>query len=288
MPCVPRGKLCPGIQGKSKPSNGDQMRFYRAIQIVSLILTTALIVPQAPGQFAESGLSSVGQTKVVSLELHSQQASSEAIVAVENAWRPEAEELEWSRIEPVSLDVNWLQSDGGQGEGFAVVRGVANTDHAALNLAIEEQIMPWIEQRLPLDRPWKRHVAVRRLHRELQRSDVIQDRVEQTFYRAIDDEEHVAFTRDAVLVNISNDSMDRLMRPIRHDLRRGQKIRSGAFSFMAIVLGISSCVCWVGSRFIDRVTNGYYVWPIRLATATLLLAVFGATVGIAMSMLHTL
>lgn len=209
---------------------------------------------------------------------HKQPLSSETV------WRPEVEELQWSDIRPAEIDKSWLDSDYSD-QDFVVARGLAGSTKRR---AIEAYILPRIEKKLHLDNDWQRRVAVRRIQYEMKRTPVIVDRFQQTFFKQAGDEQIEAFTREALLVDISDDNLARLVRPVRRDIHRRQHARTGALTFASVVVSIACVVCWVGSRFFNRFTQGYYVWPIRLVTAAVLLTTLGLTAGFTFSILRAL
>ena len=97
-----------------------------------------------------------------------------------------------------------------------------------------------------------------------------------------------AFTREALLLDVSQGNLARLVSPIRRDLHRRESVRLGTLTVASVVIGIICMTCWIGSRFFNRVTQGYYVWPIRLVTAAVLLTSFGLAAGMTFSILRAL
>ena len=61
---------------------------------------------------------------------------------------------------------------------------------------------------------------------------------------------------------------------------------TGLFTLLPLAVLVILFVCWLLSRILNSVTRGYYVWPIRLGTATLMLLAMGVTAGITVSILH--
>ena len=52
-------------------------------------------------------------------------------------------------------------------------------------------------------------------------------------------------------------------------------------------VGIMLFGCWIGHTFLNRITKGYYVWPLRLTTFTILLGSVSLAVGITVSILNS-
>lgn len=203
-------------------------------------------------------------------------------------WSPIVEQLGWSDIRPHSLRKPWLASPPGLGPDQVVVKGVAGSGQSAASRAVDEQLLPRLATRMELKAPWQRRIATRRIQHELQRGPLIVDRFEQTFLKTVEGDQYEVFTRDAVLLDLSPENMRNLGRHVHRDLRRGGQVRTGALAFAAIVISIGAVVCWIGTTFLDRVTQGYYVWPIRLTAAVIMLGTLGTAAGITFSILQTL
>ena len=202
----------------------------------------------------------------------------------ETCWAPEVAELDWSEIQPAEIDKSWLHEDYDE-QGFVVVRGVSGK---TIDKAIEEHILPVVRQKVRLKNPRQLRTAARRIEHELKRRSIVVDRFQQTFYKQVGDERIEAFTREAVLLDLSKDKMSRLIRPVRWEVHQSQKIRQGTLVVFVGVIAFVGFVCWLFSRFFNRLTRGYYVWPVRLVTATVLLGSFCLAAGITFSILRAL
>lgn len=207
-------------------------------------------------------------------------------ISPDMAWRPEVEELSWSRVQASAAFPAWLEEDFQPDKDHFVARGVANGPQTAIQIAVEQHFLPHLAERLRLDQPWKRRIAQRQLNRHLPGSAVIVESYQESFFRAVDDGEHEAFTREAVLIHAGDEHIDRIARDIRHRIHRVEKARSAAYSFALVAVVITLIVCWLVARILNSFTRGYYVWPIRLGAATLMLLAMGITAGITVSILH--
>ncbi len=205
-------------------------------------------------------------------------------------WRSNVGELEWSRVQPALTTVaekTWLTDDYDfDSTDHVVVKGVAGSQ-PAMRRAVNEHILPLIENHVEIKSVWDRQLARRRIQRELARvDDIVLDNFSQTFYRQAGDEEIEVFTREALLLDLSLSIMAPIAHDIQRDLHRVHRVRSDAFGFGGIAMIAVFVVCWIASRFLNRVTRGYYVWPIRVVTGLVVLSSLGLTAGIAVSILR--
>ena len=206
------------------------------------------------------------------------------LLSSDTVWSAAAEELEWSEVRPAEVDKSWLESDYSD-QNFEVVRGVKGT---VIDKAIADHILPKIESRLRIDSDWERETAIRRIKHELRRTPIIVDRFEQTFYKSVGDESIEAFTREALLLDVSKENLAKIARPVRREVHHSNHIRRGALTFFVVVITIVCLICWMLYRFFNRITRGYYVWPIRLVTAMILLGSFSMAAGITLTILRAL
>jgi hypothetical protein len=217
-------------------------------------------------------------------------SATNSTLSAELVWSPTVNELAWSEIQPSTIDKAWLDSDyldtSGMSEDHAVARGLADVE-PAIQVATNKHILPRLRKYVRLE-PWSINVARTRITSELQRSSIIVDEFSQTFYRSVGDEQLPAFTREALLLDLSDKNIKSLARSVDHAIHRNQRVRSGAFKFAFAAVAITCVVCWIVGRFLNRLTQGYYVWPIRLATGMVLLVSFGLTARIALTILQAL
>jgi hypothetical protein len=131
---------------------------------------------------------------------------------------------------------------------------------------------------------------MKRVMRELRRTDsrLITDRVEQTFYRSVGNDQIAAFTREAIQLDLAADNLKDLRREVRGTVRHNRRVVTRTLTLALVAFFVTCVMCWMGSRFFDRLTQGYYVWPIRLATTCLLLASVGITANFALAVLRSL
>lgn len=198
-------------------------------------------------------------------------------------WSPAVEELDWSAVRPDVADKPWLT--GTVDSDRIVVRGVADSIDETV---ITQYLLPRLVSQLGIKSNWQQRVAERSIRYELKRSPIIADRFQQTFYKTVGDEQHVVFTREAVLLDLSKANLAQIARPIRSDLRGREHLRGKAFNLAAIIISISSVACWMGYTYLNRVTQGYYVWPIRLTTAALMVGSVSLAAGVTLSILTSL
>ena len=201
----------------------------------------------------------------------------------ELAWSSAVGQMDWSSIQPAAVDKEWLEV-GGVPAHHTVVRGVDETIH---HIAIHDHILPEVTKQLKLSTPWQQRIATRRIQHELRRVPIVVDQFSQTFFRAVDDDEHQVFTRKAVLLNLSKENIEKLAKPVRREVHRAQHIRAQAVTFSLAFVGIMAFSCWIGHAFLNRITKGYYVWPLRLTTFTVLLGSITLAVGITFSILNS-
>lgn len=206
------------------------------------------------------------------------------------AWHSEVENLKWSKVTP-ALDSdarkNWVVDGYEPKPDQVVVKGVTDS-RPALERAINEHILPKVERSASIGSAWDRQLARRRIEKELERVDVVVDQFSQTFYRQVGSDEIEVFTREAVLLDLADAKLEPIVRGVRRDLNRGKRFRSEAFGFFGISMSVACLVCVFASRFLNRVTRGYYVWPIRLVTGLAFLSCLGLTAGIAFSILRAI
>ncbi len=214
------------------------------------------------------------------------QQQQDVAISPEMAWRPEVDELSWSRVQASEKFPAWLEEDFQPAKNQFVARGVANSPRTAVHVAIDQHLLPRLKETLRLDRPWKHRIAQRQLSRQLPNSSAIVESYQESFFRSVDDSEHEAFTREATLIDAGDEHLQRIARDIRHRIHRVENARTAAFAFALIAVLVILFVCWLLSRILNSVTRGYYVWPIRLGTATLMLLAMGVTAGITVSILH--
>ena len=206
------------------------------------------------------------------------------LLGSDTVWSAAVEELDWSEVRPAEADKSWLESDYSE-QNFEVVRGVKGF---VLDKAVAEHILPRIENRLRIHSDQERQTAIRRIKHELRRTPIIVDRFEQTFYKSVGDEQIEAFTREAILLDVSKSNLSKIARPVRWEVHHSNRIRRGALTFFVVVISIVCLVCWMLYRFFNRITQGYYVWPIRLVTAMVLLGSFSLAAGITLTILRAL
>lgn len=206
------------------------------------------------------------------------------LLGSETVWSTAVEELDWSEVQPAEVDKSWLESDYSD-QNFEVVRGVKG---AVIDKAITDHILPRIENRLHIRNDRERQTAIRRIKHELRRTPIIVDRFEQTFYKSVGDDPIEAFTREAILLDVSKENLSKIARPVRREVHHSSHIRRGALTFFIVVISIVCLVCWMLYRFFNRITQGYYVWPIRLVTAMILLGSFSLAAGITLTILRAL
>jgi|GEM_PF-3896425 len=208
----------------------------------------------------------------------------------DQVWSPIVEELDWSEVRPSSLDQRWLnQATATESNEQIVVRGVAD-GNSAIDIAAAKHVMPALEREMPLEAPWDRHFAMQRILAELNDPDspMIVDSVSQTFFRSVGDEQISAFTREALLLNLSDENLHELRRDVSHAVHRNHRVLTETVSIVLVAFAVTIVVCWLGSRFLDRVTQGYYVWPIRFATSLVLLGSVAVTARFAFLVLKSL
>ena len=222
-------------------------------------------------------------TEAVHLGLGAELQDSE--FTAEKVWLPEVEQLQWSSVRPESPDRDWLQDGFMPGSHQVVVRGVANTSQSAIDKAVE-QVLPRLNIRL--QSKWKRYVTSRRVRRELKRSSLVEDRFAQAFLREAAGEQHEVFTREALLLDLSDENLREVRLAVARDLHRASQVRKTTFSITAIAVAVTCLLTWLGARFLNVVTQGYYVWSVRFASAAVLLVSFGLTAGFMVSMLRSM
>lgn len=257
-------------------------RTYRIEKLVTLGLAVVSI-------FCFCGTSAIAQQNPTSPPSPPSVSSSSSLDA-DAVWQAEVVELAWSKVVPALETVSektWLADDYQLDGDRVVVKGVAGSQ-PAMRRAVNDYILPRVEQEVRIKSIWDRQVARQRIYRELERIEIVVDEFSQTFYRQVGDEEVEVFTREAVLLNLSDSNIEPIVHDIRHDLRRVQRVRSEAIGFVGIAMTVAFIVCWIASRFLNRVTRGYYVWPIRLVTGLVLLSSLGLTAGIAFSILRAI
>ena len=203
----------------------------------------------------------------------------------DQVWLPEVEQLEWSSVRPETIDREWLAEGFDLQNRYVVVRGVANTLESAVDHSIEE-ILPRLD--INLDSWWKRYVVGRRVRRELKQSTLVEDQFSQTFVREGGGEQHEVFTREAMLLDLSGDNLHDLRRAAVRDLHRASSVRKKTFSVASVAIAVTLLITWLGARFLNAVTQGYYVWPVRFASVAVLLVSFGLTAGFMISMLRSM
>lgn len=249
------------------------------IRLVVALLTSALVTLGANDCLADGR--SAGRD-VERVRTHSPNLSAEQV------WKPEIEELEWSEVSPSSIDEHWIQPNE-EGSDQVVVRGVAGSE-SAIRIAAAKLILPRLSQSLRINSPWDRHFAMKRIMRELQQSgsELISDQVSQTFYRSVGNDQIAAFTREAILLDLSTDKLNKLRHQVRGTVRHNRRVVGETLTLAMVAFLVTCVTCWVGSRFFDRLTQGYYVWPIRIATTCLLLVSVGITMNFALVVLRSL
>lgn len=195
--------------------------------------------------------------------------------------------------EPINLAANfvnerWVTDDAAK-EDRVVVRGTSPAE-SAISIAAQKHVLPRVlkHPRLRSTSRWERRIAEKRVRERLNKSPMIEDRFRQTFYKVIDDERHEAFSREALLLNLSKRNVNEIAQSVHRDVRRGRQIRSEAIGFSSAAVFVTFVLCWIGYTFFNRVTQGYYVWPIRLVTTGVLLATVTLAAGITISILNSL
>ena len=194
--------------------------------------------------------------------------------------------------QPIDLTANfvnerWVTADPSTDE-FVVVRGTSPADSAII-VGARKHVLPRILEhpRLRSVSKWERRIAEKAVRKGLNRSPIIEDRFRQTFYKTINDERHEAFSREALLLNLSKKNVDEIAHAVHRDVRRGRRIRSEAIGFSSVAVFVTCVLCWIGYTFFNRVTQGYYVWPIRLVTTGVLLLTVTLAAGITIAILNS-
>ena len=272
----------------------------KATMLLSAIAVLALISTPLFAQCEEESCCLENAVNSIACSLNQetnveQETSHNSGLSAAQVWKPEIEELEWSDVQPASLHKPWLDKDylawNKLAENQVVAYGVAETE-PAIHVAAAKHILPRLEMRL--EAPWKRHFAMRTILRSLENDlergneQLVVDHASQTFFRSIGDEQMAAFTREAVLLDVSEDNLHDLRHDIRRSIRRNERVIQRTFTLAGIAIAVAIVVCWMGSRFFDRVTQGYYVWPIRFATAAVFVAAIGVTGMLTLSILQSL
>lgn len=195
---------------------------------------------------------------------------------------------------PFSRNVNytakdWLDDSTPEADR-TIVRGLPSGSHPdVIDTAIQTEILPRIMEtgNIRMDRQWQAYQVRARLRRELlHESNTIVDRFEQKFYKLIDGERHLAVAREAILIDTSEANMKELARSVSRDLRHGREMRKRVLTVaIAFILGMLFFV-WLVHGLLDRLTQGYFAWPLRLVSAAVLLISCGLAAKIAYTMLH--
>lgn len=190
-------------------------------------------------------------------------------------------------IEVAYAETEWLLQT--PPEDQVVVRGLATSgsNQDAITLAIRTQILPRLAERghVPMDEHWQRRHCESRLRRRLERGDLIVGRFAQEFFKDIDGESHLALSREAILLDVSADKLDSLAHKLAREIRHGRRSRRSALGISVFGVAVVLLLVWCAYRILDRITQGYFTWPLRLVSAVILLIAFGAAAKIALSVL---
>lgn len=182
------------------------------------------------------------------------------------------------------LDKSWVVSP--PHPNYVTVRGLAAHDvmgdsDDVMTEAMASVVLPRVQQRLG-HRNWGRRaeqIAMRRI-RDAMDDFIVVDRFRQTFYTSIGNDDHVALIREAILLDLQEDNVDAVAGPVLRDIRRIKRRSKSVMAISAVVILVTLLVCRLGYMFLNRVTQGYYVWPIRFATATVMLLALGVAATI--------
>lgn len=200
-----------------------------------------------------------------------------------SVWAPEVEEL----YESEAATPDWLVEESSE---LTVARGLAGNDkQSALSIAIREKILPrMLEEQ---DSPWnelQQSVATAEIVRRLHDSGMILGQFEQPFYKMVDGERYEAFTREAILLDLSDDNMAYLRRKAHNAVHENAFFRNNTQRASVGIVGALFVVCWLAYWILDRLTKGYYVGLLRLMAAMVFLISAGLTIHVARVVLSSL
>ncbi len=201
----------------------------------------------------------------------------------QSVWTPEVEEL----YEFQASGPSWLAEESSE---LTVARGVKDSEQqSALSIAIRDLILPrMIEDR---GSPLSEHeetVATAEIVRRLYDSEMILEEFEQPFYKVVDGERYEAFTREALLLDLSEGNLQYLYRKAGQAIKQNEFMRNNTQRASIGVVGTLFVLCWFAYWILDRLTKGYYVGLLRLMTATVFLVSAGLTIHVARVILSSL
>lgn len=197
-------------------------------------------------------------------------------------WLPEVEELYQSDVEVPS----WLKAP----TELVVVRGVrGGGDESAVSVAVREIILPELMKRSSRDwTDWELMIAKREIQRWLKHSNTIVKRFEQPFYKTVDDQRYDAFTREALLLDLSEQNLLRLHRRVQKAIQGTTRHWRGTMGLSVGIVGFLFFACWFACAVLDRLTRGYYNGWLRLTAATAFLMSAGLAIHVTRIILRAL
>lgn len=221
---------------------------------------------------------------IVDVAVHGSHEDTRSLFFHVSAWG-----REWSTP---YLNKSWVASP--PRPNYVTVRGLAADDvmgesDDVTTEAMKSVVLPRVRQRLG-QRHWGKRaeqLAMRRIRHAMEDFLVV-DRFRQTFYTSIGHEDHVALVREAILLDLQDDHVDAIAGPVARDMRRVQRRSKSAMVISTVVILVTLLISRLGYVFLNRVTQGYYVWPIRFATIAVVLTTVGAAATMTISILNSL
>ena len=200
----------------------------------------------------------------------------------ESVWLPEVEELYHSDVEMPS----WLNAPS----ELVVVRGLAGEgEQSAESVAIHKVVFPRLmEKNGQKWTKWEHSIAEREMRHWLENSNVIVNRFEQPFFKTVDDQQYAAFTREALLLDLSEQNMAALQRRTRNAIFGTRRHWRSTIGIAVGIVGSLLFACWFAFTVLDRITRGYYIGWLRLAAATTFLVSTGLAIHVMRIILRAL
>ena len=206
------------------------------------------------------------------ISLGSPVLAADDVLEAKSVWLPEVEELYKTDVEAPS----WLN----ESSAFVIVRGLAGDGpQSAISVAIRDSILPRLA---------KQHSAERQVRFRLENSKIIVQRFEQPFYKMVDGERYEAFSREAILIDLSDENMTELTYRTQDAINGTSLLWKNTIGVAVGIVGTLFFACWIACSVLDRLTHGYYVGWLRLMAATTFLVSAGLIVHVARIILQSL
>ena len=188
-----------------------------------------------------------------------------------SVWLAEVEEMYETQVKTPE----WVNKPN----EFVVVRGIANGgSESARAIAIREVILPQLWGDDDVRRPrsaWEKHIAEREVSRWLDHSGNVVEQFEQPFSKTVDGEQYDVFVREAWLLDLSDANFDALKRRIQHSIQTTQRRKRYTLGTGIAIVCTMFFVSWFACAVLDRLTRGYYIGWLRLATTIFFLVSAG-------------